>query len=119
MARTLSFSGELTWPMEDGKQAAKLPLVLSLPYVSVVHVEKVYAAPVADEAIDLPMATAKFLLIQATGEDITVKINGAASGIAVKAVTGFMLIWNEDGAITDVTVTITGVPATLKAYIFS
>lgn len=119
MARTLSFTGELNWPLEDGKQAAKLPLSVSLTYTSAMHIEKVFSAGVVDEAVTLPMASAKFLLLQSTGEDIDVKLNGNANAITLKANAGFILVWNSDGTITSLTVTVSGVPATLKGYIFA
>jgi hypothetical protein len=109
----------MQWPLEDGKQAAKLDLAVSLDYTSVLAVEKVYSAPVADEALDLPMASAKFLLIQAESEDLDIKLNGAANAITVKAGTGFLFIYNPDGAITGVTVTAATAPATLKGYVFA
>lgn len=118
MARTLSFSGELNWPIEDGKQAAKVALAASIAYASALHIEKVYAAAVTDEAIVLPMASAKFLLLQALTNDITVKLNGAATSITIKAGTGFVLVFG-DGVITGVTVTTSTVPATLKGFAFA
>lgn len=119
MARTLQFTGELNWPLEDGKQAAKLPLSMSLGYTSVLHLEKVFAAPVVDEAVTLPMASAKFLLLQANTEDLDVKINGSTTPITLKAGTGFLLVWNEDGAITSLSISAATVPATLKGYVFA
>lgn len=119
MARTLQFSGELQWPLEDGKQAAKLPLSMSLAYTSALAIEKVYAAPVTDEAVTLPMTSAKFLLLQATTEDLDIKLNGNANAVTLKAGTGFLLVWNEDGAVTAMTVTAATVPATLKGYAFA
>jgi len=118
MARTLQFTGEMQWPLEDGKQAAKLPLSVALNYTSVLTIEKVFAAGVVDEAITLPMSSAKFMLLQASGESVTVKLNGAATAINLKADGGFVMVWNADGAITSLTLTVTLVPATFKAYLF-
>jgi hypothetical protein len=119
MARTLQLSGEMTWPLEDGKQAAKLPLAVSLNYTSALAIEKVFAAIVTDETVTLPMTSAKFLLLQATTEDIDVKFNGNSNAITLKASGGFILIWNGDGTITGLTVTAATVPATLKGYVFA
>jgi hypothetical protein len=119
MARTLSFAGTLTWPLEDGKQAAIHALAISLAYTSALYVEKPYSAGVVDEAVDLPMTSAKAVLIEASTADLQVKLNGAATAITVKAGTGFILISNPDGAITELTVTTTTVPATLKAWLFA
>lgn len=119
MARTLLFTGEMQWPLDDGKQAAKHNLNVSLTYTSSLAIEKVFAAAVTDEAVALPMASAKFLLLEATGNDISVKLNGAATSIILKAGAGFILVWSSAGAITEVTVTVTTVPATLKGYIFA
>ena len=119
MARTLTFAGELNWPIEDGKQAAKLALSTSLAYTSAFAIEKVYASTVTDEAIALPMTSAKFLLLQATTEDIDVKLNGAANAISLKASAGYLLVWNQDGAVTGITVTVATAPATLKGYAFA
>ncbi len=119
MARTLQFSGELQWSLEDGKQAAKLPLSLSLVYTSALAIEKVFAAPAADEAVTLPMTSAKFLLLQAQTENLDIKLNGNANAITLRAGTGFLLVWNEDGAVTALTVTAATVPATLKGYVFA
>lgn len=119
MARTLLFSGELQWPLEDGKQAAKLPLSISLVYTSALAIEKVFSAPVTDEAITLPMTSAKFLLLQAETEDIDVKLNGNTNAITLKASAGFILIWSEDGTVTGLTVSAATVPATLKGYAFA
>lgn len=119
MARTLTFTGTLTWPIEDGKQAAKTEQSVSLLYTSAFHVEKVYSGAVVDEALDLPMTSAKFLLLQATGNDVDVKLNGNANAVTLKADSGFLLVWNADGTITGVTVSVTTVPATLKGYAFA
>ena len=40
MPRTLQFAGELTWPLEDGKQAAKTNISASLVYTSALMIEK-------------------------------------------------------------------------------
>jgi hypothetical protein len=120
MARTLTFTGELSWPIEDGKQAAKVALSASLVYTSALHIEKVYATTVMDEAVDLPMTSAKFLLLQASGtENISVKLNGSAQAIVLKAGSGFILVQNPDGAITGLTVTVAAQPATLKGFAFA
>jgi hypothetical protein len=119
MARTLTFFGTLQWPLEDGQQAAKAVLSTSLVYTSAMAIEKLYSSAVTDEVIALPMASAKFLLLQATGNDIDVKLNGNANAITIKASTGFILVWNSDGAITGVTITVATVPATLKGYAFA
>ena len=34
MARTFTLTGEMNWPIEDGKQAAKVALAVSLEYTS-------------------------------------------------------------------------------------
>jgi len=119
MARTLTFSGTLQWPLEDGQQAAKAVLSTSLVYTAAMAIEKVYSAAATNEVIALPMANAKFLLLQATGNDIDVKLNGSADVITIKASTGFILVWNSDGAIDGITVTVATVPATLKGYAFA
>lgn len=119
MARTLKFTGEMEWPLEDGKQAAKLPLTMSLVYTSALAIEKVYAAPVADEVLALPMTSAKFLLLQALTDDVDVKVNGSANAITLKAGDGALLVWNPDGAVTGVTVTVATSPASLKGFAFA
>jgi hypothetical protein len=120
MARTLLFSGTMQWPLEDGKQAAKLDLSVSLTYTQVLAIEKVYSAPVTDEAIVLPMSSAKFLLLKALAtEDVQVKLNGNTNAITLKAGGGFLLIQNDDGAITGVTVTTAAAPATLQGFAFA
>jgi len=119
MARTLSFTGEMQWPLEDGSQAAKKSLSVSLDYTSALAIEKVFAAPVADEAVTLPMTSAKFLILEAGTEDITVKLNGAATEVTLKAGAGFIMVWNEDGTITALTVSAATVPATLKGFAFA
>ena len=119
MARTLQFTGELSWPLEDGKQAAKMNLAVSLVYSQALYLEKVYAVVATDEALELPMSSAKFLILQALTADIIVKLNGAATGVTLKAGTGFVMIHNPDGAITEITVSTTTVPATLKGYAFA
>jgi len=119
MARTLTFTGEMRWPLEDGQQAAKLPLAASLDYTEALYIENVYPAPVADEAIALPMASAKFLLIEAGTEDVDVKLNGNANAITIKADVGFVLIWNEDGAVTALTITVPTAPATFRCWAFA
>ena len=40
MPRTLSFSGTMEWPLEDGKQAAKLALAVSLTYTQALAIEE-------------------------------------------------------------------------------
>lgn len=120
MARTFTFAGEMNWPIEDGKQAAKVPLSISLAYSSALHIEKVYAGAVTDEALALPMASAKFLLLQATGtEDVSVKLNGNANAMVLKAGAGFVMIYNPDGDVTALTVTVATAPATLKGFAFA
>lgn len=118
MARTLSFTGEIQWPLEDGKQAAKINLAASLVYASALHIEKVYSAVVTDEVVTLPMASAKFLLLQAITNDITVKLNASTDAITIKAGTGFILIFG-DGVITALKVSTGTVPATLKGMAFA
>ena len=119
MARTLTFTGTMTWPLEDGQQAAKLVVSSSLVYTSVLAVEKVFASTIVDEAIALPMTSAKFLLVKALTNDIDVKLNGAATAITVKAGAGFLLVQNDDGAITAMTVSNAVAPATVEVYAFS
>lgn len=118
MARTLKFTGEMEWPLEDGKQAAKLPLSMQLVYTSAMHIEKVFSAPVVDEVVMLPMASAKFLLLKAETDDIDVKVN-SGTAITLKASDGFMVVWNADGGITALTVTVAASPASLKGYAFA
>jgi len=118
MARTLVFAGEITWPLEDGKQAAKVNLAASIVYASALHIEKVYSSVVTDEVIALPMAGAKFVLLQATTNDITVKLNASTDAITLKANTGFVLIFG-DGVITALKVSTGTVPATLKGMAFA
>lgn len=119
MARTLRLTGTLEWPLEDGQQAGKLPLSFSLVYTSALAIEKVYTGTITDEAVALPMASAKFLLLQAAGNDIAVKLNGAATAITLKAGSAAILIWNDAGAVTGITVSVTTAPATLKGYAFA
>lgn len=120
MARTLTFAGEMNWPIEDGKQAAKVALAVSLAYTSALHIEKVYAATVTDEALVLPMTSAKFMILQATGtEDVSVKLNGNSNAMVLKAGSGFVMLYNPDGMITGVTVTVATAPATLKGFAFA
>jgi hypothetical protein len=119
MARTLQFSGTLTWPLEDGKQAAVHSLAFSLVYASALYVEKPYSVAAVDEDVALPMTSAKALLVEAGQADLQVKLNSSTVAITVKAGTGFMLIVNPDGAITGVKVSTTAVPATLKMYVFA
>ena len=119
MARTLTFAGELTWPLEDGKQAAKHNLAISLAYTAALYVEKPFSVTAIDEVIDLPVASAKLLLIEAGSADLQIKLNNSTIAITVKTGTGFILIHNPDGAITGVKVSTTTVPATLKMYVFA
>jgi hypothetical protein len=120
MARTLAITSEMSWPIEDGKQAAKVDLGISFTYTSSLHVEKVYAAPVTDEALTLPMASAKFLVLRALGtEDVQVKLNGNANALTLKAGDGYVLVYNPDGAVTALTVTTAAAPATLQGWAFA
>lgn len=119
MARTLTFSGTLNWPLEDGTQAAKATVSTSLVYTSALAIEKVYSSVVTDEAVTLPMASAKFLLLRAKDNDIDVKLNGSAQAITLKGNGGAMIIDNADGAITALAVTTSTVPATLEGYAFA
>ena len=119
MARTLSFTGELSWPLEDGKQAAKTNFNLSLIYTSCLQLEKIYSVTAVDEALPLPMASAKFLILQAITADLQVKLNGGDEAITIKAGAGWLMVYNPDGAVTGVTVSTTTVPATLKGYAFA
>ena len=119
MARTLGFSGEMEWPLEDGKQAAKLNLLESLVYTQAFHAEKLYAAPVTDEALDLPFASAKFILMQAKTDDVQVKLNGNANAITLKADAGFFAFWNEDGGVTALSITTAAAPATLVVFAYA
>lgn len=120
MPRTLAITSEMSWPIEDGKQAAKVDLGLSFTYTSVLHIEKVYTTTVTDEALTLPMASAKFLLLRSIGtEDIQVKLNGNANALTLKAGDGYLLVYNPDGAVTSITVTTAAQPATLQGYAFA
>ncbi len=121
MARTLSFTGEMEWPLEEGKQAAKLPLTISLDYTSVLAIEKVYSSIVVDEVVTLPVASVKFLLLRATGttEDVDVKLNNNTNPITLSAGDGFLLVYNPDGVITDLTVSVAVAPATLQGFAFA
>jgi hypothetical protein len=119
MARNLQFSGEMQWPLEDGKQASKLDLLETLTYGQAYHAEKLYAAPVTDEALPLPFASAKFILMQAKTADVDVKLNGNANAISLKADAGFFAYWNEDGGVTALSVTTAVAPATLVVFAFA
>lgn len=118
MARTLQFTGTMTWPLEDGGQAAKLTVSSSLIYTSALHIEKVFSAPVVDEVVALPMASAKFLLLQAETADVDVKVNGGTA-ITLKAGAAFMIVQNDDGNITALTVSAAVTPATVKGWAFA
>lgn len=119
MARTVKFSGNVEWTLEDNQTAAKMPLACELSYTSSLQIEKVYTAVVTDEVIALPMASAKFLVLKALTNDVTIKLNNSTTDIPIKAGTGFVLIWNPDGAITSLKVSIGVAPATLKGYAFA
>lgn len=119
MARTLSFSGTLSWPLEDGQQSAKVVLSTSLAYTSALYIEKLYTSTATDEDVALPMTAAKFMLLQAQTADITVKLNGSTTTIALKAGTGYVLVNNSDGTIDEIKVTVAAAPATLKGYLFA
>ncbi|MAG64340.1 MAG: hypothetical protein CMK74_00470 [Pseudomonadales bacterium] len=119
MARTLTVTSEVNWPLEDSKQAAKLPLTVSLAYTSEASVEKVYTATATDEAVALPMASAKFLLLRAKDNDITVKLNGNSNALTLKKDTGFLMFWNSGGTVTSLTVTVATAPATFKMLAFA
>ena len=119
MARTLSFTGELSWPLEDGKQAAKTNLTASLVYTSALMIEKQFSVAATDEVVALPMASAKLLLLQAVTADLEIKLNDSAETITLKAGAGWLLVYNPDGTITGVKVSTTTVPATLKGYAFA
>jgi hypothetical protein len=120
MARTLTLTAEMSWPIEDGKQAAKADFNISLAYTTAMHIEKPYAGTVTDEALDLPASSIKFLLLQSVGtEDIEVKLNGNSNALTLKAGDGYILVYNPDGDITAVTVTVGTAPATLKGYAFA
>ena len=119
MARQLLMDATIQWPLETDKQPAKVPLSVALTYTSEMSVEKVYAAPVADEAVALPMASAAFLLVRAVDNDIDVKLNASANAITVEADGGFIMIWNPSGTVTAMTVTIVTSPATLKVLAFA
>ena len=118
MARTLSFTGTMTWPLEDAGQAAKLTVTSSLTYTSALHVEKVFSAPVVDEVVTLPMTSAKFLLLKAQTADVSVKINGG-SAITLKAGAAFLIVQNDDGNVTALTVSAATAPASLIGYAFA
>jgi len=119
MARTLTFTGEMSWPLEDGKQAAKANVSISLAYTSSISTEKVFSGTVTDEAVALPMASAKFMMIRAKTEDISFKVNGGDQPIILKGDAGFFLVYNPDGAITALTVTVATSPASLEFYAFA
>jgi hypothetical protein len=119
MARTLKFTGTLEYPLEDGQQAAKAALSVSLAYTSALSIEKVFGTVATDEVVALPMTNAKFLLLQATGNDIDVKLNDSTEVITLKAGAGFIVVWGSDGAISGIKVTVATVPATLKGYAFA
>lgn len=120
MARTLTFTGELSWPLEDGKQAAKVAVTTSLVYTSALYIEKVYAAAPVAEELALPMAGARFLLLQATTNDLSVKLNDGDEAVTLTAGTGFIMVSGGiAGVITKVTVSGAVVPATLKGYAFA
>ena len=119
MSRTLTFAGTLTWPLEDGKQAAIHSLAISMTYTAALYVEKPYSVAAIDEVVELPVASAKMLLIEASGADLQIKLNNSTVALTVKTGAGFILIHNPDGAITGVKVSTTTVPATLKMYVFA
>ena len=119
MPRTLQFAGELTWPLEDGKQAAKTNISASLVYTSALMIEKQFSIPAVDQPLALPMASAKFVLLQATTADVNVKLNDSAEDIVIKASTGWVMLYGSDGVVTSIKVSTTTVPATLKIYAFA
>lgn len=118
MARTLKFTGTLEWPLEDGGQAAKLAIASTLVYTSALHIEKVFSAPAVDEVVALPMASAKFLLLQAETADVDVKIN-AGTAITLKAGAAYIIVQNDDGNVTALTVSAAVAPATVKGWAFA
>ena len=119
MARTLAFSAEMEWPLEDGKQAAKTNLLESLVYTQALHEEKLFAAPVTDEVVVLPMTAAKFVLMKAKTADVQFKLEGNANALTLKADEGFFAFWNGDGAITAITITVAVAPASLVIFTYA
>jgi hypothetical protein len=122
MARELKVTATVEWPMVAGQQAMKIPLAVALTYEEAVAIENKYASPVTDEAVTLPMTTAKFLLVQCTGENASIKINGGGAIPITKTVGttgGFAMVWSNDGAITALSVTLAAAPATVTILAFA
>lgn len=119
MARTVTFTGSMVWPLENGQQASVLPLTFSLEYSDQTAREKTYSAVVTDDPVPLPTNGAKFLIARAKTADVAVKINGSTTPVVLKAGSGFLVIANGDGNVTSLTATVAVAPAKLEMYAFS
>lgn len=118
MARELKVTATVEWPMVAGQQAMKIPLSVALAYEEAAAIENKYASPVTDEVVTLPMATAKFLLVQCTGENASIKANGGGA-INITKATGFAMVWSNDGAITSLSITLAAAPAVVTILAFA
>jgi hypothetical protein len=116
MAQTVTITGKLTIPLEDGGATAPIDLSASFTFTKKMADDFVFDDVVTAQSISLgSMASsgAKLLLVKSPLGGGTIIVNGG-TGVPVAAGGGYILIVDPTGAsINTVAITTTG-PATIK-----
>lgn len=103
MAKTVTITGKLALPQEDGGATAPFNLDLNFIYTKKAEFDLVYDALVTDDDIAMgSMATsgAKLVLIKASSNGCTVKINGSALAIPIPVGSYLLYVNQSAGFIT-------------------
>lgn len=113
MAQTFKITGKVELPLEDGQTPGAVSLDTSFTFTQRANQELSFSAAAADVAVNLgtlSVGGAKALLVKSPTGGCVVKLNGSTDAIPVPASNGYILVVNPSaGAITAVTVTVTGV----------
>jgi hypothetical protein len=112
MAKTVTVTGKLQIPNEDGQAPAPFNLDLSFIYTQKVEVDLSYGAAIIDDPVSfgtMGVGGAKMILVKSPVGGCTVKFNGGTIAWPVPA-GGYFLYANPSGGfVTAALVTVTGV----------
>lgn len=118
MAKTITITGKISAPLEDGQTAAGFDLAASFVYTQRASLEFVYDVLTTDDVVDLgtlAASGAKVLLAKCTVGSATVKFNG--DNLVVPLVPGaYFLYCNPSGGFIDAALITTAGAATVQIF---
>jgi len=115
---TLTISGTIAFPLANEASPPSRSFTASLVYTEKVTKDLVITGAQSDVSLLDGIADAKVAWVECVSGTGTIKDNGAATGVVIKAGTGWYSWFNPDGGLTALTVTTTA-DATFRIYAFA